>query len=59
MALSSATGIRFASSQIHGLTANDKESAFEAATAGVDMEMHGDAYSKHLAELVEDRANQR
>jgi len=40
--------------QIHGLTENDKESAFEAATAGVDMEMAGDAYSKHLAELVDD-----
>jgi beta-glucosidase len=40
--------------QIHGLTENDKESAFEAASAGVDMEMAGDAYSKHLAELHED-----
>jgi beta-glucosidase len=40
--------------QIHGLTENDKESAFEAAAAGVDMEMAGDAYSKHLAELVDD-----
>jgi beta-glucosidase len=39
--------------QIHGLTANDRESAYEAATAGVDMEMHGDAYTKHLAALVE------
>ena len=39
--------------QIHGLTANDRESAFEAANAGVDMEMHGDAYSKHLEELIE------
>jgi beta-glucosidase len=40
--------------QIHGLTENDKESAFEAATAGVDMEMAGDAYSNHLAELVDE-----
>ena len=40
--------------QIHGLTENDKESAFEAAAAGVDMEMAGDAYSKHLAELVDE-----
>jgi beta-glucosidase len=40
--------------QVHGLTENDKESAFEAVTAGVDMEMAGDAYSKHLAELVEE-----
>lgn len=38
---------------IHGLTENDSESAFAAATAGVDMEMAGDAYSKHLHELVE------
>jgi len=42
--------------QIHGLTENDKESAFEAATAGVDMEMAGDAYANHLDGLVgEDR----
>jgi beta-glucosidase len=40
--------------QVHGLTENDKESAFAAATAGVDMEMAGDAYSKHLAALVEE-----
>ncbi len=40
--------------QIHGLTENDRESAFEAVTAGVDMEMHGDAYSNHLARLVEE-----
>lgn len=40
--------------RIHGLTGDDRESAFEAATAGVDMEMHGDAYSNHLAGLVEE-----
>ena len=40
--------------QIHGLTANDKESAFEAVTAGVNMEMHGDSYTNHLAELIEE-----
>ena len=40
--------------QVHGLTENDKESAFEAASAGVDMEMAGDAYSHHLAGLVDD-----
>ena len=40
--------------QIHGLTENDKESAFEAARAGVDMEMAGSAYANHLAELVEE-----
>ena len=38
---------------IHGLTADDRGSALEAVTAGVDMEMHGDAYLKHLRELVE------
>ncbi len=40
--------------QIHGLTENDKESAYEAANAGVDMEMAGDAYSNHLLSLVEE-----
>ncbi|MGI9341662.1 MAG: beta-glucosidase BglX [Gammaproteobacteria bacterium] len=40
--------------QIHGLTENDRESAYEAATAGVDMEMAGDAYSNHLAGLIEE-----
>ena len=39
--------------QIHGLTENDRESAFEAVTAGVDMEMAGDAYSNHLVGLIE------
>ena len=39
---------------IHGLTASDRDSAFEAARAGVDMEMHGDAYLKHLESLIED-----
>jgi beta-glucosidase len=37
---------------VHGLTANDRESALEAARAGVDVEMEGDAYSNHLAGLV-------
>ena len=40
--------------QIHGLTENDRESAFEAAMAGVDMEMAGDAYRNHLVGLVEE-----
>jgi len=40
--------------QIHGLTENDLESAYEASTAGVDMEMAGDAYSNHLFNLVEE-----
>jgi beta-glucosidase len=39
---------------IHGLTENDKESAFEAARAGVDMEMAGDAYINHLEDLVKE-----
>ncbi len=38
----------------HGLTADDRGSALEAARAAVDMEMHGDAYLCHLAQLVED-----
>ena len=40
--------------QIHGLTENDRESAYDAVQAGVDMEMAGDAYSNHLMSLVED-----
>jgi beta-glucosidase len=39
---------------IHGITENDRESAEAAATAGVDMEMAGDAYIGHLASLVEE-----
>jgi beta-glucosidase len=39
--------------QVHGLTENDRESAAAAAVAGVDMEMYGDAFRLHLAELVE------
>ena len=38
--------------RIHGLTADDRESSREAVTAGVDMEMHGDAYTAHLPALV-------
>lgn len=38
---------------VHGLTANDREAAFEAASAGVDMEMSGGAFIDHLADLVE------
>ncbi|MEM7280001.1 MAG: beta-glucosidase BglX [Pseudomonadota bacterium] len=40
--------------QFHGLTENDKESAWEAANAGVNMEMAGDAYRNHLQDLVEE-----
>jgi beta-glucosidase len=37
---------------IHGLTTNHRESAYEAVTAGLDMEMAGDAYINHLVDLV-------
>ncbi len=37
---------------IHGLTENDKASALAAVTAGVDMEMVGESYLHHLAELI-------
>ena len=40
--------------QVHGLTENDRESAHMAVTAGVDMEMAGNAYVSHLESLVED-----
>ena len=40
--------------QDHGLTGSDRESAFEAASAGVDMEMAGDAYLVQLPKLVAD-----
>ncbi len=38
---------------VHGLTEGDRESAYEASTAGVDMEMAGKAY-EHLHDLVAD-----
>jgi beta-glucosidase len=37
---------------IHGLTPDDKESAFEAANAGLDMEMVSTTYADHLESLV-------
>jgi beta-glucosidase len=37
---------------VHGLTSGDRDSAAAAATAGVDMEMAGDAYRNHLSRLV-------
>ena len=40
--------------QIHGLTENDRDSAYQAVDAGVDMEMAGDAYSNHLLSLVQE-----
>ena len=39
---------------VHGLTENDKESVFQAVSAGVDMEMAGGTYSAHLVQLVEE-----
>ena len=38
---------------VHGLTDGDRESAYEATTAGIDMEMAGNAYD-HLQDLVAD-----
>jgi beta-glucosidase len=40
--------------EVHGLTSGDRESAYEAATAGVDIEMTSTAYAHHLASLVHD-----
>jgi len=37
---------------VHGFTANDKEAAFEAANAGIDMEMVSTTYHKHLPSLI-------
>jgi beta-glucosidase len=39
---------------IHGLTSGDRESAMEAANAGVDMEMASWCYIEHLEGLVAD-----
>jgi len=36
----------------HGLTATDKEAAFEAANAGVNMEMASSTYADHLETLI-------
>lgn len=38
---------------VHGITADDRTSAAEAARAGVDMEMASTTYADHLASLVE------
>ncbi|MDH3578790.1 MAG: glycosyl hydrolase, partial [Gammaproteobacteria bacterium] len=37
---------------IHGLTENDKESVYEAVSAGVDMEMAGESYVHNLEALI-------
>ena len=39
-----------------GFTANDKEAAFEAANAGIDMEMVSTTYRNHLPALIEEGA---
>jgi beta-glucosidase len=39
---------------IHGLTADDRDSALAAATAGVDMDMAGSVYVSQLPGLVEE-----
>src|SRR6056297_3065846 len=39
---------------VHGLTSGDRESAMEAANAGVDMEMASWCYVEHLEGLVRD-----
>ena len=39
---------------VHGLTADDRDSALAAATAGVDMDMAGSVYVTELAGLVAD-----
>lgn len=39
---------------VHGLTAGDRESAHEAASAGVEMEMASRTFDHHLASLVHD-----
>lgn len=41
---------------VHGLTADDRDSALAAATAGIDMDMAGSVYAAHLADLVEEGA---
>jgi beta-glucosidase len=39
---------------VHGLTANDRESALAAVTAGINMEMATGTYANHLAGLLAD-----
>ncbi|MEH6635203.1 MAG: beta-glucosidase BglX [Halioglobus sp.] len=37
---------------VHGFTANDKDAAYEAANAGIDMEMASTLYAQNLATLI-------
>jgi len=39
---------------VHGFTANDREAAYEAASAGLNMEMATSAYASHLPELLDE-----
>lgn len=39
---------------VHGFTGNERDSAFEAANAGVDIEMASTTYQQHLASLVDE-----
>ena len=39
---------------IHGFTENDKQSAFEAFQAGIDMEMSSSTYHDHLHDLLDE-----
>ncbi len=39
---------------VHGFTGNERDSAAEAASAGVDVEMASTTYQQHLASLVEE-----
>ena len=38
--------------QIHGFTENERQSAYEACQAGIDMEMSSTTYRDHLADLL-------
>ncbi|MEH6580785.1 MAG: beta-glucosidase BglX [Halioglobus sp.] len=40
---------------VHGFTANDRDAAFEAASAGIDMEMASTLYAENLAALIEQK----
>ena len=39
---------------VHGFASNEKEAAFEAASAGLNMEMATTTYANHLPELLEE-----
>lgn len=39
---------------VHGFTANDREAAYEAVSAGVNMEMASTTYARHLEKLIEE-----